>query len=108
MEPIKIATAQFENRSNDKAYNLGVIRKLAQQAREQGAQVIAFHECSVTGYSFARHLNKEELTAIAELISEGESVQEFNCHCTRSRYYHTGRFGLKRQLTECCTKHMYA
>jgi predicted amidohydrolase len=75
MEPIKIATAQFENRNNDKAYNLSVIRKLALQAKSQGAQVIAFHECSVTGYSFARHLNKEELTAIAELIPEGESLQ---------------------------------
>lgn len=76
MEPIKIATAQFENRSNDKAYNLSVIRKLAAQAKEQGAQVIAFHECSVTGYSFARHLTKDELTAVAELIPDGESIQE--------------------------------
>ena len=75
MEPIKIATAQFENRSNDKAYNLGVIRQLAAQAKAQGAQVIAFHECSVTGYTFARHLDKAQLTAIAELIPEGESVQ---------------------------------
>lgn len=76
MEPIKIATAQFENRSNDKAYNLSVIRKLATQAKLQGAQVIAFHECSVTGYSFARHLTRDELVAIAELIPEGESIQE--------------------------------
>jgi predicted amidohydrolase len=76
MQPIKIATAQFENHSNDKAYNLGVIRQLAVQAKAQGAQVIAFHECAVTGYSFARHLSKAELTAVAELIPEGESVQE--------------------------------
>ena len=75
MTPIKIATAQFENRSNDKAYNLSVIRQLAAQAKAQGAQVIAFHECSITGYTFARHLNKEQLAAIAELIPEGESVQ---------------------------------
>jgi predicted amidohydrolase len=74
--PIKIATAQFEHRSNDKTYNLGVIKQLAAQAKAQGAQVIAFHECSVTGYTFARHLNKEQLTAVAELIPEGESVQE--------------------------------
>jgi len=74
--PIKIATAQFEHRSNDKTYNLGVIRQLAAQAKAQGAQVIAFHECSVTGYTFARHLNKEQLTAVAELIPEGESIQE--------------------------------
>lgn len=76
MQPIKIATAQFENRSNDKAYNLSIIRQLAADAKAQGAQVIAFHECSVTGYTFARHLNKEELTAVAELIPEGERVQE--------------------------------
>jgi len=75
MKPIKIATAQFENRSNDKAYNLSVIRQLAAQAKAQGAQVIAFHECSITGYTFARHLDKEQLTAVAELIPSGESVQ---------------------------------
>jgi predicted amidohydrolase len=75
MQSIKIATAQFENRSNDKPYNLQIIRTLATQAKAQGAQVIAFHECSVTGYSFARHLSKEQLTAIAEPIPDGESVQ---------------------------------
>jgi predicted amidohydrolase len=75
MQPIKIATAQFENRSNDKAYNLGMIRSLAAQAKTQGAQVIAFHECSITGYTFARHLDRQQLTAIAEYIPDGESIQ---------------------------------
>lgn len=75
MLPIKIATAQFENRSNDKAYNLGVIRSLAAQAKLQGAQVIAFHECSITGYTFARHLNRQQLTDLAESIPDGESIQ---------------------------------
>jgi predicted amidohydrolase len=53
---LTIATAQFENQSGDKAYNLSVIDRLAAKAASQGAQVIAFHECSITGYSFARHL----------------------------------------------------
>jgi predicted amidohydrolase len=75
MQPIKIATAQFENRNNDKAYNLGIIRALAAEAKAQDAQAIAFHECSITGYSFARHLDKAQLTAVAELIPDGESVQ---------------------------------
>ncbi|HET9747426.1 MAG TPA: nitrilase-related carbon-nitrogen hydrolase, partial [Chitinophagaceae bacterium] len=48
MENIKIATAQFEHRSNDKEYNLSIIDKLSRQAAEQGAKMIAFHECSVT------------------------------------------------------------
>lgn len=76
MEPLKIATAQFENRSNDKKYNLQMIRKLATRAKSEGAQVIAFHECSITGYTFARHLSKDALAAVAEPVPDGESVQE--------------------------------
>jgi predicted amidohydrolase len=76
MENIKIATAQFENRSGDKEYNLHVIDQLAQQAASKGAQVIAFHECSVTGYTFARHLSREQLLDIAEFIPDGASVKK--------------------------------
>jgi predicted amidohydrolase len=75
MEPVKIATAQFENKSGDKKYNLGVIRRMAGQAAAQGAKVIAFHECSVTGYTFARHLSKEQMLEIAEHIPNGESIR---------------------------------
>lgn len=73
---IKISTAQFENKSGDKAYNLSVIEKLAQQASAKGSDVIAFHECSVTGYTFARKLSREQLLDIAERIPEGESVRK--------------------------------
>lgn len=75
MKPIKIATAQFENKSGDKEYNLGVIRQLAGDASKAGAQVIAFHECSITGYTFARHLSREELLEVAELIPDGPSIR---------------------------------
>ncbi|GAB3511994.1 nitrilase family protein [Spirosoma knui] len=75
MQPIRIATAQFENASGDKAYNLAKIRQLAAQAAGLGAQVIAFHECSVTGYTFARHLSREQLVSLAERIPEGPSLQ---------------------------------
>lgn len=43
MENIKIATAQFENRSDDKKYNLDIIKDLSAKAAKAGAQVIAFH-----------------------------------------------------------------
>jgi predicted amidohydrolase len=76
MENIKIATAQFENRSGDKAYNLKIISQLSGQAAAKGAQVIAFHECSVTGYTFARHLSKEQLLDVAEFVPDGPSVRE--------------------------------
>lgn len=72
MKNIKIATAQFENESADKKYNLSVIRKLSAKAAEQGAQAVAFHECSITGYTFARHLSKEELLDVAEFIPQGK------------------------------------
>src|SRR5580693_8305528 len=60
MENIRIATAQFEHASGDKARNLEAIRRLTARAAAAGAQAVAFHECSITGYSFARKLSKEE------------------------------------------------
>jgi predicted amidohydrolase len=76
MENLKIATAQFENKSGDKAYNLSVIKQLAAKAAAQGAQVVAFHECSITGYTFARGLNKQQMLGVAEFIPDGESVKK--------------------------------
>jgi predicted amidohydrolase len=75
MDKLKISTAQFENRSNDKSYNLSVIDKLSEKAAKDGAAMIAFHECSVTGYTFARSLSKEQMLDIAELIPGGKSIQ---------------------------------
>ena len=75
MNDLKIATAQFENRSNDKAYNLGIIRELSRQAAADGADAVAFHECSVTGYTFARNLSREQMLELAEIIPEGPSVK---------------------------------
>lgn len=75
MDNLKIAAAQFENRSGDKEYNLSVINELAARAAAQGAHIISFHECSITGYTFARNLSKDELWDIAEPIPEGKSIQ---------------------------------
>ncbi len=74
MDNIKIATAQFEHKSNDKEYNLSVIDKLSKQAAEPGAGMIAFHECSIPGYTFARHLSKVQMLELAELIPDGKSI----------------------------------
>lgn len=75
MDNLKIATAQFEHRSGDKSYNLAVIETMAQQAARAGAAVIAFHECSVTGYTFARKLTREGLLDLAERIPDGPSIR---------------------------------
>jgi predicted amidohydrolase len=75
MENIRISTAQFESRSADKGYNLAIMERLSAEAAAAGSNVIAFHECSLTGYTFARNLSKKELLDIAEYIPNGESVK---------------------------------
>jgi predicted amidohydrolase len=74
MQNIKIATAQFENKSGDKEYNLSVIERLSKKAAEAGADAIAFHECSITGYSFARKLSREQMFDLCEFIPDGGSI----------------------------------
>lgn len=76
MNNIKISSAQFEHKSGDKKYNLSVINKLSKKAKAQGADIIAFHECSITGYTFARHLSKKQMLDLAELIPDGESITQ--------------------------------
>src|SRR5437870_120294 len=76
MDKLKIATAQFEHRDSDKTYNLSVIEKLTKKASKEGADIIAFHECSVTGYTFARHLSREQMLDLAEFVPEGESTKK--------------------------------
>lgn len=73
MKNLRIATAQFENRSADKNYNLSVIEDIVRKAAADGSDIVAFHECSITGYTFARKITKEQLLDIAELIPQGES-----------------------------------
>jgi predicted amidohydrolase len=84
MEPLKVATVQFENRSGDKAYNLSIIESLSRQAAEQGADVISFHECSITGYTFARHLNREQMLELAEEVPHGPSIRKLQEIAERS------------------------
>lgn len=75
MNNIKISTAQFENRSGDKEFNLSRISELAKSAADEGSRAVAFHECSVTGYSFARKLSKEEMFEISEPVPGGPSLK---------------------------------
>ena len=75
MEKIRISSAQFENKSGDKDYNLSVIESLSARAAAEGSKAIAFHECSVTGYTFARDLSKNEMLDLAEHIPGGPSTE---------------------------------
>ncbi len=75
MENIRVSTAQFEHICGDKEHNLSIMDRLAGEASQQGSRIISFHECSVTGYTFARHMSKEQLLGLAELIPGGSSTE---------------------------------
>lgn len=87
MDRLKISTAQFENKNGDKAYNISVIEKLTKKAAVEGSKVIAFHECSITGYTFARHLSKKQMLELAEFIPEGDSIIKLT-EIAKKKYLH--------------------
>jgi predicted amidohydrolase len=74
MRDIRVAAAQFEHRDNDKDYNLTRIRDLTRRAVEHGAEIVSFHECSISGYTFLQHLSRSELAEVAELVPGGPAV----------------------------------
>ena len=76
MREIRIATAQFENRDNDKAFNLSRIRELTRRAVDEGAEIVSFHEGCVPGYSWIQPLEKEDLLEVAEAVPDGPSIRE--------------------------------
>jgi predicted amidohydrolase len=74
MRDIRVAVAQFEHKNGDKLYNLSRIEELTRRAAEQGAEIVSFHECSVSGYTFLQHLSRDELANLAEPVPEGPTV----------------------------------
>jgi predicted amidohydrolase len=76
MKTLKIAVAQFQPKDGDKDYNLSVIDKLTAKAKEGGAEVVSFHEMSITAYTFFKDLSREEVKSYAEKVPEGKSTQK--------------------------------
>jgi predicted amidohydrolase len=75
MRDIRIAAAQFENRDGDKEHNLAAMRRLAERAVSEGAEVVSFHEGSVCGYTFMRNLGRAEIVDLAEPVPGGASTR---------------------------------
>ncbi len=73
---MNIAVAQFEPKDGDKQYNLSVISELTEKAKNRGADLISFHEMSITAYTFTRDLSFEEMMNLAEEVPQGESTRE--------------------------------
>jgi predicted amidohydrolase len=74
MREMRAAVAQFEARDGDKSYNLDVIEDLAERSRTEAAELILFHECSISGYTFLENLSRDEIAALAEEVPGGPST----------------------------------
>ncbi|MBK8636142.1 MAG: nitrilase family protein [Saprospiraceae bacterium] len=73
---MKLAVAQFEPKDGDKKYNLSVIETLTKKAKKNGADVISFHEMSITAYTFTKELNFKEISDLAEEVPNGDSIKQ--------------------------------
>jgi predicted amidohydrolase len=76
MKTTRIATVQFEHKSGDKDHNLEKIEKLTRQAADKGAEIVCFHETSITGYAFLRNLSENQFEELAESVPDGKSVKK--------------------------------
>ncbi|HEU0139835.1 MAG TPA: nitrilase family protein [Bryobacteraceae bacterium] len=76
MKEIRAGAGQFEVRDGDKAYNLKRIAELSGKAAGEGAQLVSFNECSISGYTFLEKLSREELFALAECVPGGPSTEK--------------------------------
>src|SRR3954469_18483407 len=75
LNDLRVAAAQFEARDGDKGFNLARIRELARRAVDRGAQIVSFHECSITGYTFLQRLNRAQMMELAEPVPDGPSTR---------------------------------
>ncbi|TLF45844.1 nitrilase family protein [Maribacter aurantiacus] len=73
---MNVSVAQFQPKDGDKVYNLSIIRELSERAKSNGADLISFHEMSITGYTFTKDLNFAQITELAEEVPHGKSVQK--------------------------------
>ena len=75
MKKIRVASVQMESAAGDKQANLAKMESFVRRAAAQGAQLIVFPECCITGYWFLRSLSHEQLGAVAEPLFDGPSSQ---------------------------------
>ncbi|MGE0884137.1 MAG: nitrilase family protein [Blastocatellales bacterium] len=76
MNNIRVASVQFHHAANDKTANLEKIRSFVAKAAAQQVELIVFPEMCITGYWHVRKLSKDELLALAEPVSDGDSTRE--------------------------------
>ncbi len=76
MQPIRVASVQFESVAGDKTANMAIVRSFTEKAAAAGSKIVAFPECCLTGYWFLRKLSREQFTALAEPVPAGPLSRE--------------------------------
>src|SRR4051812_11044186 len=72
---LRVASVQMESSPGDKQMNFLKIESFVADAAAQGARLILFPECCITGYWFIRNLSGEQLAALAEPVPNGPATQ---------------------------------
>lgn len=72
---LRVASVQFESQPQDKDANFAKVESFAGDAARQGAKLVVFPECCISGYWFIRNLTLPQLRALAEPIPAGPSTQ---------------------------------
>ncbi|WP_417744200.1 nitrilase family protein [Rosistilla oblonga] len=75
MKNFRVASVQFNHLPGDKAGNLAIMRRFVEAAAGQGAELVCFPECCVTGYWHLRKLSSQQLAELAEPIPDGPTTQ---------------------------------
>ncbi len=73
MREICIGAAQFEHKNGEKTLNLSAIERLTAKAVSGGAEVVSFHEASISAYTFVQGCSVEQLLDLSETM-DGPSV----------------------------------
>ena len=73
---LRVAAVQLESIAGDKKTNFEKMESFIEKAVKEGAQLILFPECCITGYWYIRNLTKDELEDLSEPVTEGESSQK--------------------------------
>ena len=66
MNPLRVASVQFQHSPGDKEANLNALRSFVEKAAREKVDLVVFPEMCLTGYWHVRHLNREEVEFLAE------------------------------------------
>lgn len=76
MQDMRVASVQFQHVPGNKAANLEIVKGFVQQAAGDGVELIVFPECCISGYWHLRNLSRDELLDLAEVVPDGEVIQQ--------------------------------